>query len=205
MAKQKYYTIWKWRKTGVFDSWEQCKPLVEKFVGAQYKSFRTKQEAQSAFLSDYFSHISPKKTRPTNTSIQQYIVPSISVDGAWNTINGQCEYQWVDTASKRLLFQQGPFDDGTNNIVEFLAIVHALAYCHKNNSTMPIYSDSRTAIAWVKKQKANTKQTRTSSNQELFILIEKAEKWLKNHQYNNQILKWDTVSWGEIPADFGRK
>jgi ribonuclease HI len=115
------------------------------------------------------------------------------------------EYQGVYTASKKLIFHMGPFEEGTNNIGEFLAIVHALALCKKENIKLPIYSDSITAISWIKKKKANSKLVSTEKNEKLFDLIERAEKWLKENTYSNQILKWLTQVWGEIPADFGRK
>ena len=41
--------------------------------------------------------------------------------------------------------------------------------------------------------------------EELFKLIERAEKWLRENTYTTKILKWETKQWGEIPADFGRK
>ena len=130
---------------------------------------------------------------------------SIAVDGAGNNMTGTVEYQGVFTETKTLLFHQGPFEGGTNNIVEFLAIVHALAYCKKHGFSYPIYSDSKTAISWVKKKVANTKVEITSKNKEIIALITRAENWLKENTYTNKILKWETKAWGEIPADFGRK
>jgi ribonuclease HI len=104
-----------------------------------------------------------------------------------------------------LVFKKGPFFDGTNNIGEFLAIVHALALLKKHNSEVPIFSDSKTAISWVKAKKSNTKLDPTGRNAELFELIKRAEDWLKDNTYKNKILKWETKWWGENPADFGRK
>ncbi|MCS6833768.1 MAG: reverse transcriptase-like protein, partial [Flammeovirgaceae bacterium] len=95
--------------------------------------------------------------------------------------------------------------NGTNNVVEFIAIVHALAYCQKNKLPLPIYSDSQTAIKWVKNKKANTRLEKNATNEKLFALLQRAEEWLANNQYDNPILKWQTDKWGEIPADFGRK
>ncbi|HNL06496.1 MAG TPA: hypothetical protein PKH93_02910, partial [Chitinophagales bacterium] len=97
------------------------------------------------------------------------------------------------------------FAEGTNNIGEFLAIVHALALLKKQNSNRPIYSDSRTALAWVKQKKVNTQYVRTEKNVRLFEFVDKALIWLHNNSYNNPLLKWETELWGEIPADFGRK
>ena len=115
------------------------------------------------------------------------------------------EYRGVDTLSGKEIFRQGPYFDGTNNIGEFLAIVHGLALLKKKNSNLPVYTDSMTAISWVRKRKANTKLELTARNAILFELIERAEKWLKTNTWSNPILKWETQCWGEIPADFGRK
>jgi ribonuclease HI len=83
--------------------------------------------------------------------------------------------------------------------------VHGLALLKQKNIQMPIYSDSVNAIGWVKKKQCKTKLERNEKTEELFKLIERAEKWLAQNTYTTQILKWDTKKWGEIPADFGRK
>ena len=103
------------------------------------------------------------------------------------------------------MFKQGPFIEATNNIGEFLALVHGLAMLKKLKSDKLIYSDSITAISWVKKKKCQTKLKPDKNNKEVFILIERAINWLKSNSYETQILKWETKKWGEIPADFGRK
>lgn len=96
----------------------------------------------------------------------------------------------------------GPYADGTNNIVEFLGIIHALKYSQEHELSLPIYTDSQTAISWVKAKNARTKQPRNASNFELFRLLDQAVLWLKQNDYTNPILKWETKIWGEIPADF---
>jgi ribonuclease HI len=115
------------------------------------------------------------------------------------------EYRGVDTKTKKQLFIQGPFEQGTNNIGEFLALVHGLALLKKNNSNLILYTDSRTAMSWVKKKKCNTKLERNTKNKTLFELVDRAVNWLKNNTYKTIIVKWETKAWGEIPADFGRK
>jgi ribonuclease HI len=131
---------------------------------------------------------------------------SISVDAACSGNPGLMEYQGVDTKTKEKIFYQGPFLMGTNNIGEFLAIVHALAlYKQKGFHNRPIYSDSVTAMGWVKKKKANTKLEQNAKTAKLYELILRAENWLKQNSYSNPIIKWETEDWGEIPADFGRK
>jgi len=114
-------------------------------------------------------------------------------------------YQGVDTQTGQLIFRKGPYEDATNNIGEFLAIVHALALLKQKNNPLPVYTDSITAMKWVRTKRANTKLLPTDANAELFEIIERAENWLKNNEFPNPILKWETKSWGEIPADFGRK
>jgi ribonuclease HI len=86
-----------------------------------------------------------------------------------------------------------------------LGIVHALAHCKKNNLKLPIYSDSRNAIGWVRDKEARTNHTRSNRNTKLFELLDRAVKWLKDNEYENEVLKWETRAWGENPADFGRK
>jgi len=131
---------------------------------------------------------------------------SISVDAACSGNPGTMEYQGVETNTKRRIFYQGKFKNGTNNVGEFLALVHGLGYLKKHGyDDVPIFTDSKTAMAWVRDKKAKTKLERTADNAVLFDLIARAENWLRTNTYKNPILKWDTENWGEIPADFGRK
>jgi len=115
------------------------------------------------------------------------------------------EYRGVYVADGVELFHVGPLEDATNNIGEFLAIVHALAMLKKSGKKIPVYSDSVNAIKWIDRKKCNTKLERSERNMPVFELIERAEKWLRTNTYDNPILKWETKQWGEIPADFGRK
>jgi ribonuclease HI len=129
---------------------------------------------------------------------------ALAVDAACSGNPGQMEYRGVYIGSGTQIFHFGPVY-GTNNIGEFLAIVHALALLKQKNSDLPIYSDSHNALLWVKQKKCKTKLTRDNSTEELFRLIERAERWLRTNTYTNRLIKWETQQWGEIPADFGRK
>lgn len=205
--KQKYYVVWEGREKGIFDSWEKCKIQIDGFPEAKYKSFESLNEAQQASAKNYYAVVSKneKSVSIFKGKVPPPIKESVVVDAAWNTMSGDMEYQGFDYKTGNLLFRKGPFQDGTNNIGEFLAIVHALAFLKKNRSGLPVYSDSRTAISWVTRKKANTKLEPTPRNKELFELINRAESWLKTNDYPNKILKWETEHWGENPADFGRK
>lgn len=127
------------------------------------------------------------------------------MDAASSGNPGKMEYRGVDTKTKKQLFIQGPFEEGTNNIGEFLAIVHGLAFLKQHNSDRIIYTDSKTAMSWVKKKSCNTKLERNQKNKTLFELVDRAVNWLKENNYTTTIVKWETKAWGEIPADFGRK
>ncbi len=210
MAKKKFYVIWKGNKTGVFTSWNVCKKHISNFTGAQYKSFASRTDAEKAFKGKYEEYIgkNTKKVALTADELKRIgkpIVPSISVDAACSGNPGKMEYKGVDTRSKKQLFLQGPFERGTNNIGEFLALVHGLGYLKKHQINVPIYSDSRIAMSWVKKKQCRTNLPIVATNKPLFDLVKRAEKWLNDNTYSTTILKWETKAWGEIPADFGRK
>ncbi len=135
----------------------------------------------------------------------QEIRSCVVVDAACSGNPGPMEYRGIHLPSGRVLFHFGPVH-GTNNIGEFLAIVHALALLEKQGfHEMPVYSDSATAQTWVRKKKCGTKLQRTPQTAQLLDLVVRAEFWLRTHQYKNPVIKWLTEQWGEIPADFGRK
>ena len=209
--KKKYYTVWKGHHTGVFESWDDCKAQIKDFEGAQYKSFETFDAAKTALKGNYKDYIGKNKKFNSELSeaqlkkIGQPNFNSISVDAASSGNPGKMEYRGVDTKTKKQLFKQGPFEEGTNNIGEFLAIVHGLAFLKQQNSNRIIYTDSKTAISWVKKKNCNTKLERSEKNKALFGLVDRAVTWLKTNNYTTTIVKWETKAWGEIPADFGRK
>ncbi len=208
--KQKYYVVWEGNNTGVFESWTETQLQIKGYPNALYKAFKTREEAESAYHGNFSDHIgnstkSPKKV-VSEEARKAIIWESLAVDAACSGNPGIMEYRGVDTSTRDQIFHVGPFKKGTNNVGEFLALVHGLAYLNQNKkSQTPVYSDSRTAMAWVRNKKVKTNLKRSAVNETLFQLIERGEKWLKNNKYENPILKWNTEEWGEIPADFGRK
>lgn len=205
--KQKYYVIWEGHQKGIFDTWAETEKNIKGFPNAQYKSFESRAEAESASKKNYWASINPKsnKTLKQSGMAGQFILPSISVDAACAGNPGILEYQGVNTATKEVLFKRGPFPVGTVNLGEFLAIVHGLSYLKKLDCPFPLYSDSRTAIAWVRNKAIKTNLERNASTAELFELVDRAIEWLKTNSYTTKILKWETEDWGENPADYGRK
>ncbi len=213
MARRKFYVVWAGHHTGVFDSWDECKLQITNFPNARYKSFESQQEAIEAYRGnpeDYmklFKAMASRKAETVNYGAIPEIIPgSIAVDAACSRNPGPVEYRGVDIASGIELFHVGPMAGGSNNMGEFLAIVHALAMLQQQGrGDVTIYSDSRTAMAWVRNRHAKTTIAPTAENQRIRTLVARAEAWLQNNHPTNRILKWETEKWGEIPADFGRK
>lgn len=127
-----------------------------------------------------------------------------AVDAACSGNPGQMEYRGIDLTTGAVVFHYGPVF-GTNNIGEFLAIVHALALMEQKGIKKTIYSDSFTAITWVRKMQCKTKLERTAKTAQLYNVIARAENWLRTHTFRTELIQWDTRKWGDIPADFGRK
>ena len=222
--KQKYYVVWQGKQPGIYTDWDTCKEQVHGVVGAQYKSFDTLQEAEAAIKLPYSSVVASSDTSSTrktsSTSIlfvdengmtairpdaeNPPILDALAVDAACSGNPGMMEYQGIYIPTRTRIFHyQTP--KGTNNIGEFLAIVHGLSYLKKHRLTQIIYSDSVNAISWVRQKQCKSKLAVDASTAELWDYVHRAENWLKTNTYTTEIRKWDTDRWGEIPADFGRK
>ena len=208
MPKKKYYVVWKGVEPGVYDSWIECKRQIDGYEGALYKSFDTKDAADEAYPNGPWEYIGKSGGNKKNTvplSNVNIVRDSLAVDAACSGNPGKMEYRGVYVNTGQEIFRIGPYEKGTNNIGEFLALVHGLALLKKHNLDIPVYSDSVNAILWVKNKKCKTKLEPCEANIPVFDLIARAEKWLLTNNYKTVILKWETENWGEIPADFGRK
>jgi ribonuclease HI len=210
MSKSKFFVVWEGKDPGIYHSWEECKRQIHGFGGAIYKGFATEAEAREAIVSPCWDYIG-KNARTKKLATEEITkagkpdLESLSVDAACSGNPGLMEYRGVYSRTGEEVFHQGPFKNGTNNIGEFLALVHGLAFMKQKNSPLPIYTDSKTALAWVKAKKARTHLEKNETNAILFELVTRAETWLQNNEYSTRIFKWETEVWGEIPADFGRK
>lgn len=213
MAPRKFYVVWQGFSPGIYDSWEECQAQVEGFRGARYKAFRSIEEATEAFRGSYEDQASlllamaARKPEISDFSAFPEIrTDAIAVDGACSGVPGPMEYRGVEVATGQQLFHYGPVEGGTNNIAEYLALVHALALLdQRGDHSTPIYSDSRTALSWLRNRRSKTTLTPSPENAKVFELLERANRWVASHALLNPVLKWQTELWGEIPADFGRK
>ena len=219
----KYYVVWEGREPGIYDNYEDALEQVEGYPGPKWKSFKTSEEAATAYREGW----KPSSRKSESLSLGQLltagyqkeetpIIPDYTkfpeidrnawaVDASCMGNPGRMEYRGVDLATGKELFRVGPFEKATNNIGEFLAIVHALALMEKRGECHNIYSDSVSGMSWVRKRLVKTQLQMTPENKKVFELMARALHWLNTKSYNSKIMKWQTELWGEIPADFGRK
>lgn len=206
-TENKFYVIRKWKKIWIFDSRNECKENVNWFSDAKYKWFSNKKDAELAlqkWWEEYYKIKSCSKKKTVDNKDIPFFSESIAVDAACSGNPWKMEYRWVDLQTWEEVFH-AKFDIWTNNIWEFLAIVHWLKYLWDDNRV--IYSDSRIAISWVNQWKCKTKINIDGNINcwRTLEAIERAQKWLKENWIKHKILKWNTEDWWEIPADFGRK
>ena len=221
--KQKYYVVWQGRKPGIYSDWDECKEQVVGVQGAQYKGFDSMAEAEAASRLPYNSVVASNTRISRESSASSVLVidengmtavkpgtdnppvlDALAVDAACSGNPGVMEYQGIYIPTRTRVFHYRA-EKGTNNIGEFLAIVHGLSYLKKHRLNQIIYSDSVNAISWVRQKVCKSKLPEDASTAELWDYIHRAENWLRTNSYTTEIRKWDTDRWGEIPADFGRK
>ena len=220
--KQKYYVVWQGKKPGIYTDWDECKEQVYGVVGAQYKGFDSMAEAEAAIKLPYNAVVESGERRvesgkPSALVIDENgmtavkpgtenapVLDALAVDAACSGNPGVMEYQGIYIPTRTRVFHYRA-EKGTNNIGEFLAIVHGLSYLKKHRLNQIIYSDSANAISWVRQKVCKSKLPLDASTAELWDYIHRAENWLRTNSYTTEIRKWDTDNWGEIPADFGRK
>lgn len=213
-SRRKFYVVWVGNSPGIYDSWDECRLQTENYPGARFKAFDSQEAATRAFRGDPDEqmtllrsiarhHTSPKVNYE---AIPEINLDSIAVDGACSKNPGPMEYQGVDVRTGAQLFHVGPLDDGTNNVAEYLALVHALAWLDQRSNTHTIvYSDSRTAQSWLRNRRHKSTLAPTPRNAGIIDMLQRADRWLQTHPFHNPVVKWNTEEWGEIPADFNRK
>lgn len=220
MALKKYYVVWVGRVPGVYDNIDDALEQVDNYPGATFKGFDSPEAAAKAFRRGFERDESselqslmlnamrrniPRAGKPDYMSFPEIDLNGWAVDASCQGNPGTMEYRGVELSTGRELFRVGPFQKSTNNIGEFLAIVHALSLMFSKGESHTIYSDSVTGMSWVRNRKVRTKLERCPKNEKCFQLVERALSWLNTHRITVNIRKWETERWGEIPADFNRK
>lgn len=213
MSARKFYVVWDGRAPGIYDSWEEARLQIEGFPNARYRAYGSQEEATRAFRGDarqemaLYRQMAARKAEAVNYAAMNIRGDAIAVDGACSRNPGPMEYRGVSVGTGKEIFRVGPVANATNNIGEYLAIIHAAALLkQRGDFTTPIYSDSRTALAWIRTGHHRSKIVPNAGNARACDLLRRADAWLAaNGPIRNPLLKWDTENWGEIPADFGRK
>ena len=213
MSARKFYVVWDGRAPGIYDSWEEARLQIEGFPNARYRAYGSQEEATRAFRGDarqemaLYRQMAARKAEAVNYAAMNIRGDAIAVDGACSRNPGPMEYRGVSVGTGKEIFRVGPVANATNNIGEYLAIIHAAALLkQRGDFTTPIYSDSRTALAWIRAGHHRSKIVPNAGNARACDLLRCADAWLAaNGPIRNPLLKWDTENWGEIPADFGRK
>lgn len=206
----KKYVVWKGKKPGIYNSWPECQAQVNGFSGAKYKSFPA-SIAQAAFKAGPDFDPNNPNAHKTSKATSTKGVPThecLTVDAAYGSKTTIMEWRGVMNVSRKEFFRSRPFKGGSNNIGEFLALVDGIRFLRENNLThLEIYTDSQTALAWIRSGKCNTTIDSRTLEAEVIERIKDAEAYLKQRSLRDiKIKKWDTPKWGiEIPADFGRK
>ena len=201
LVSKKWYVVWSGKQPGIYTNWEDAKTQVHGFAGARFKSYKQKEDAEHAY------RIGPDSTPidACKTIVPDHVLHSISVDAACSGNPGLVEYQGVYTDTQTVIFHRKIDGFGTNNLGEFLAIIHAIQWLDQQGESMPIYTDSGTAMAWIRRKYVNTSLQKGSKTAPILNDVTDAIEWLRGYNGTYNLQKWDTKSWGEIRADFGRK
>lgn len=138
----------------------------------------------------------------------------IVVDGSTRGNPGPSEYRAIDLQTGEILFHK-KIGIATNNITEFIALGHALLYCLDKKIKTTIYSDSQTALSWLKKGDINSNLSNNERTKVAIDFLNRIILKLSNIDIKFDgldlicgdivITKWYTSEYGEIPADFGNK
>ena len=217
----KYYVVFKGHNPGVYDDWEEVKLQTNGFPGALFKGYSSSEEASLAYRNYSGTEDKDELMRLIASNIEEpgqgsentsFPIDNPEIDSTAWAVDASClgnpgkmEYRGVDLATGDVIFRMGPFDDATNNIGEYLALIHAMALMAKKGEYHNIYSDSITALSWWRNKKIKTQLKQTPRNAKVFELLARASVWANTHQFPAKVIKWQTERWGEIPADFGRK
>lgn len=142
--------------------------------------------------------------------IHKFDIHALCVDASCTGNPGQMEYRAVDLHTRKEKFHSPIYPMGTNNLGEFLAIYDAIRYVEKlekkstaknsspdtRNSPLKkyecIFSDSETAIAWIKSKKIKTTLLYNDQTKELLTKVQEAVTRLKTHNFDIPIRKRET-------------
>ena len=118
MKKKKFYVVWKGKTPGIFLTWADCETQIKGFPGAKYKSYPSRNEAESAYSTEpnFFKkpstgskpaqHYMSEEIR--NLGAKGPIYKSMAVDAACSGNPGTVEYRAVMVDSGKEIFKKNP-------------------------------------------------------------------------------------------------
>ncbi len=201
MERQKFHVARSGKKPTIYDTWANCRGQIIETDDPKFKMFTNGNMAEKVFGEGpwkYFKKRGERKQRQLEPN-RPPTMNSVAVGGTFDPNTREIKYRAVDLDTGEIVLEGGPFKDGTNNIAEFLAVVEALIYCAENQLDVPIYTDSVTAMSWLRDK---TVRTKCLLGSELSFVVWDAIEWLNRHNWDTEILKWHTNIWGENPANF---
>lgn len=135
----KYYAVKNGREVGIFNSWDECKKQVEGFSNAQYKSFKSLEDANT-----YLYGLGGEEGGETN--IKAY------VDGSFNGKTKTCGYGLVIIKEGMEIEKSGSckeYSDHRNVTGEIIASMKAMEYGLKEGvPEISIYYDYEGIRSW---------------------------------------------------------
>lgn len=145
MAK-KYYAVRKGRKTGVFETWDECKNSVSGFSGAAYKSFTNREDAIAFVNGDTENNIDDKEEKQSEAFAY--------VDGSYDDTTKAYSYGMVIMHNDDELyfykkFEKDDMSDMRNVAGEIQGSMAAMQYClDKGIKSISIFYDYEGIEKW---------------------------------------------------------
>ena len=144
MAK-KYYAVRKGRKTGVFETWNECKAAVSGFSGAAYKSFTNREEAMDFVTAD---------SKADEDMDEKQSEAFAYVDGSYDDTTKSYSYGMVmmvkdDELHFNKKFEKDDMSDMRNVAGEIQGSMAAMQYCLDNKiKSISIFYDYEGIEKW---------------------------------------------------------
>lgn len=144
---KKYYAVKAGRKTGVFESWDECKSAVSGFSGAAYKSFTNREDAID------FVNGSAKSQKAQNREEKQSEAFAY-VDGSYDDTTKSYSYGMVMMHGEDELhffkkFEKDDMSDMRNVAGEIEGSMAAMKYCIENGiKSISIFYDYEGIQKW---------------------------------------------------------
>lgn len=168
MAKKKIYAVRKGKTTGIFYSWDECSASVNGYPGAEYKSFTTKEEANSYLGNSFAIQIEEEKKDQTNTALDgTESTLTAYVDGSFDPSIGKYAFGCILlTPDGEIIRESGNGQDpeslAIRNVAgEMLGAMYAVQWAINHGyPSLTIYYDYEGIAKWAQGDwKAKNKRT----------------------------------------------